>query len=84
MAINGAPFKHSVAHCVGTASGVEMTVPGIRASDVLLAVITHSHGVTPAAAAGLDPTGWTVTDDAIAKAVDNTNLKVTVIWSHEN
>ena len=83
--IPGLPGAHSIATVDGAADTVAITVPGIKASDPLLAVIKFAHGPTPGNAAGVDVTDYTVAAGTITGAtVSTAGYKVVVIWGHRN
>lgn len=82
MPLNTLKTNHSVCGTKGVASGNPIAVPGIRANDVILAIIREKPGE---AAAGVAVATFTAADDEIESAsVSTTGYDLTVIWTHRN
>ena len=80
MGIPGLPFDHSIYGTEGTANNNPISVPGIKATSQLLAVIAHdaASGVIT----GLDPSAFVVSEGEIESATEDTSgMIVTVIYT---
>jgi hypothetical protein len=73
------PFAYSVGWATGVVATDPIVVSGIKASDIVLAMIKWAPG---AAAAAVDPSTFVVTDNAIESAtIDTSAHRVCVIWT---
>lgn len=80
MGLNAFPIAHSVGGAIGVAATNPVVVSGIKTGDVLLALIRHKPGETPAPVATAT---FVVGDGAIESDSVNTNgYKLVVIWTH--
>lgn len=81
MALHIPGTDHCEEYAAGVAATVATVVPGIKANDTLLAVIT----VAPVGSvASQDVTDFTVADGTItAGTIDNTGLTLLVIYTRE-
>lgn len=74
--------NHTAAGATGAAATNGVTVPGIRADDVLLAIIREKAGEV---AAGVAVSSFVVTANTITSAsVSTEGYRLTVIWAHRN
>ena len=72
--------NHTIAGAVGALATVAIPVPGIKATNVLLALIRHKAAE---AAAAVDTTDFTVADGTITAAtINTTGYYLTVIYAH--
>ena len=79
MALPGFPFNHSTAGATGAGTGVAIPVPGIKAGNVLLAVIKYGATGAPT---GLDPAAFAVSNGSIQSAtVSTSGFQLLVIWA---
>jgi hypothetical protein len=77
--IPGIPVDHAIAQAEGAAYGEDVLVGGLKATDLLLAVIRTKPGEDPA---GLDPSAFTVADGAISSDTEDTDgYQVTVLFT---
>jgi len=73
------PFAYSVGWATGVVAADPIVLSGIKASDIVLAMIKWKPG---AAAAAVDPSTFVVTDNAIESAsVATDTYRVCVLWT---
>lgn len=74
--------NHSEVGTIGAANTVAVSVPGIRADDVILAIIRWKAGEAPA---GVAVASFAASDGSILSAsVSTVGYYLTVIWAHRN
>jgi hypothetical protein len=80
MSINGLPFGHSIGFFNGLADTVEMTLPGIKSGDNLLAVFSWPDAGT--SVRGDAKADFTVGDGTIeAATIDLSARQCVAIWT---
>lgn len=82
MPIPGLLDNHTITGARGVANGSPITVPGIRASDVILAIIRQKAGE---ACAGVAVATFSASANAIESAsVSTAGYNLIVIWTQRN
>ena len=80
--IPGLNDNHTIANALGVANGNPISVPGIRAGDVILAIIRQKAGE---ASAGVAVATFVAAANEIESAsVSTAGYKLTIIWTHRN
>lgn len=82
MPIPGLNDNHTISGALGVANGNPIAVPGIRASDVILAILRQKAGE---ASAGVPVATFAAAADEIESAsVDTSGYHLTILWSQRN
>jgi len=82
MPIPGLNDNHTISNTLGKGSGVAISVPGIRANDVILAIIRQKAGE---ASAGVAVATFAASDGSIlSNSVSTDTYHLTVIWTQRN
>ena len=80
--IPGLNEPHTISGAIGAANGAPVSVPGIQANDVLLAIIRTKAGE---ASAGVAVATFVVTDGVIqSSSVSTAGYHLIVIWTHRH